>query len=45
MSYRLHETGDSATPLSRTDEENRLSKYRCIFWLDVVLVGGNVTSN
>ena len=28
MSYRLQETG--STPLTRTVEENRLSKYRCI---------------
>ena len=31
MSYRLQETGSSATPLARTVEQNRLSKYRCIF--------------
>jgi len=45
MSYRLHETGSSATPLTETVEENRLSKYRRICSLNAVLVGGNVASN
>ena len=41
MSYRLQDTGSSVTPLTGTVEENRLSKYMCIF----SLVGGNVASN
>jgi hypothetical protein len=45
MSCRLQGTGSSATPPTRTVEENRLSKYGCICSLNAVLVGGNVTSD
>jgi len=45
MSYRLQETASSATPLTRTVQDNGLSKYRCICSLNAVLVGGKVASN
>jgi len=45
MSDGLQKTGSSVTPLTRTVEENRLSKYRCICSLNAVLVGGNFASD